>query len=106
MAASFTGSHSRSHQALRQSFLYLIMIAISVATVVPFLFMLSTAFAHSTTMMSLPPRFWPKEPTLDNFTEIILNFEGGLFPRWFLNTLFTTAVITVGGLILNTLAGY
>jgi len=82
------------------------MIAISVATVVPFLFMLSTAFAHSTTMMSLPPRFWPKEPTLDNFTEIILNFEGGLFPRWFLNTLFTTAVITVGGLILNTLAGY
>src|SRR5262249_50990254 len=84
----------------------LVMIAISIATVVPFLFMLSTAFAHSTTMMSLPPRFWPKEPTLDNFSNIIFQFEGGLFPRWFLNTVFTTAAITVGGLILNTLSGY
>jgi multiple sugar transport system permease protein len=82
------------------------MILISVATVVPFLFMASTSFTKSFTMMSYPPTLIPENPSFDNYYEIIFVFQEGLFPRWFFNTLFTTLCITMGSLFLNTLSGY
>jgi len=82
------------------------MILISVATVVPFLFMASTSFTQSFTMMNYPPTLIPDNPSLSNYYEIIFQFQEGMFPRWFFNTLFTTLCITVGSLFLNTLSGY
>lgn len=86
--------------------LYLIMIGVSIGTVVPFLFMFSTSFTQSFTMMSYPPTLLPDNPTLSNYWTILFDFQNGLFPRWFFNTLFTTVCITLGSLFLNTLAGY
>jgi multiple sugar transport system permease protein len=57
-------------------------------------------------MMTYPPQLIPDNPSLSNYWEIIFNFQNGLFPRWFFNTIFTTACIIVGSLVLNTLAGY
>jgi multiple sugar transport system permease protein len=106
MAASF-GSIRRPHERIvLQTIFYLIMLAISVATVVPFLFMASTSFTKAFTMMTYPPTLLPKDPSLDNYREIIFEFQGGLFPRWFFNTVLTTGALTIGGLILNTLSGY
>src|SRR5437763_9635700 len=101
MSATFGGIRSNRETRLWQLFFYLIMIAISVATVVPFLFMASTSFTKSFTMMTYPPTLIPKNPSLDNYYEIIFTFQEGLFPRWFLNTIFTTGAITVGGLLLT-----
>ena len=106
MSATFGGIHSRRSMLTRQTVAYLIMVAISVATVVPFLFMASTSFTQSFTMMNYPPTLIPKDPSLSNYSEIIFRFQGGLFPRWFLNTVVTTAAITLGSLLLNTLSGY
>jgi len=106
MAASFGSIRGGRERLVWNSVAYAILIVISVATVVPFLFMASTSFTESFTMMTLPPTLMPKDPSLKNYYEIIFEFQGGLFPRWFLNTVFTTAAITVGGLILNTLSGY
>ncbi|HRW09704.1 MAG TPA: carbohydrate ABC transporter permease [Caldilineaceae bacterium] len=106
MSATFGGIHSRRSMLTRQLVAYLIMIAISVATVVPFLFMASTSFTQSFTMMNYPPTLIPEDPSFSNYSEIILRFQGGLFPRWFLNTVITTAAITLGSLLLNTLSGY
>jgi multiple sugar transport system permease protein len=106
MAATFGGIQSRRNTILWQAFCYLLMILISVATVVPFLFMASTSFTKSFTMMSYPPTLIPENPSFDNYYEIIFVFQEGLFPRWFFNTLFTTLCITMGSLFLNTLSGY
>lgn len=106
MAATFGGIQSRRSRFGWQTVWYILMIAISVATVVPFLFMASTSFTKSFTMMTYPPTLIPENPSLDNYYDIIFTFQEGLFPRWFLNTLFTTACITGGSLILNTLSGY
>lgn len=106
MAASFGSIRSGRERLVWNSVSYGILILISIATVVPFLFMISTSFTESFTMMTLPPTLIPKDPSLKNYAEIIFEFQGGLFPRWFFNTVFTTAVITVGGLFLNTLSGY
>jgi multiple sugar transport system permease protein len=106
MAATFGGVQSRRSTIAWQAFCYLLMILISVATVVPFLFMASTSFTKSFTMMSYPPTLIPENPSFDNYYEIIFVFQEGLFPRWFFNTLFTTLCITMGSLFLNTLSGY
>lgn len=106
MAASFGSIRGGRERAVWNIVSYSILIIISIATVVPFLFMISTSFTESFTMMTLPPTLIPEEPSLKNYYEIIFEFQSGLFPRWFFNTIFTTAVITVGGLLLNTLSGY
>lgn len=106
MAANFAGIQSKRNARIWQAVSYLVMILISIATVVPFLFMFSTSLTQSFTMMTYPPRLIPDDPSLSNYWEIIFNFQNGLFPRWFFNTIITTACIIVGSLVLNTLAGY
>lgn len=106
MAATFGGIQNRRSAAIWQGLWYLVMTIVSVATVLPFLFMVSTSFTDSFTMMTYPPTLIPENPSLENYYEIIFGFQGGLFPRWFLNTLFTTLAITGGSLLLNTLSGY
>ena len=106
MATSFGSIRGGRERAIWNIVSYGILIIISIATVVPFLFMISTSFTESFTMMTLPPTLIPEEPSLKNYYEIIFEFQEGLFPRWFFNTIFTTAIITIGGLLLNTLSGY
>lgn len=106
MAATFGGIQSRRSTLTWQAICYLLMILISVVTVVPFLFMASTSFTKSFTMMTYPPTLIPDNPSWDNYYEILFVFQEGLFPRWFFNTLFTTLCITGGSLFLNTLSGY
>lgn len=106
MAVNLVRIQSKWQMHIWQGFCYLLMFVISVATVVPFLFMFSTSLTKSFTMMSYPPTLLPDNPSLNNYGEIIFNFQHGLFPRWFVNTLFTTLCITAGSLLLNTLAGY
>ena len=106
MTTSFGSMRTRRATRLWQAGFYVVMITMSVVTVVPFLFMASTSFTKSFTMMTYPPTLIPDNPSLDNYVEIIFRFQKGLFPRWFFNTVFTTALITVGSLLLNTLSGY
>jgi multiple sugar transport system permease protein len=106
MASSFGSIRGGRERIVWNGLAYLILTLISIATVVPFLFMISTSFTESFTMMTLPPTLIPENPSLKNYREIIFEFQDGLFPRWFLNTVFTTAAITIGGLLLNTLSGY
>ncbi len=106
MAASFGSMRSKRETWIWQGAFYVVVIALSVATVVPFLFMASTSLTKSFTMMTYPPSLIPEDPSLDNFYEIIFVFQKGLFPRWFFNTVFTTVLITGGSLLMNTLSGY
>lgn len=106
MSATFGGIRSQRQQTSSQVVAYLIMIAISVATVLPFLFMVSTSFTESFTMMTYPPTLIPKEPSLINYSQIIFEFQNGIFLRWFFNTVVTTSAIVLGSLFLNTLSGY
>lgn len=106
MALAFARRLARVRLSGSQIALYLLLGALSVATVVPFLFMAATSFTQSFTMMTYPPTLIPDNPSWDNYREIIFVFQKGLFPRWFFNTVFTTALITGGSLLLNTLSGY
>src|SRR5215217_359146 len=106
MTTDFGRTGTRRRGAASRIVFYLALIAISLITVVPFLFMLSTSFTKSFTMMSYPPRLIPAHPNLHNYHELIFEFQDGLFPHWFFSSVLVTTGITVGSLFLNTLAGY
>lgn len=106
MSAMFGGIRSRRQTQVSYFVFYAVMLAVSAATVLPFLFMASTSFTQSFSMMTYPPTLIPDNPSWRNYYDVLFVFQGGLFPRWFFNTFFTTAVITIGSLLLNTLSGY
>ncbi|MEZ4621635.1 MAG: hypothetical protein R2867_39885 [Caldilineaceae bacterium] len=58
MSATFSAIQSKRGAYFWQGLCYLLMILISVATVVPFLFMFSTSLTQSFTMMTYPPTLW------------------------------------------------
>lgn len=106
MSTMYGGVRSKRQTAIGLVIAYVVMGGMSIMTVIPFLFMFSTSFTKSFSMMTYPPTLIPSNPTLENYYEILFVFQNGLFPRWFLNTVFTTAAITIGSLLLNTLSGY
>jgi ABC-type glycerol-3-phosphate transport system permease component len=67
MSATFGGIRSQRESLIWHVVNYAILIAISVATVVPFLFMASTSFTKSFTMMSYPPQLIPDNPSWGNY---------------------------------------
>jgi ABC-type glycerol-3-phosphate transport system permease component len=80
-----------------------VLILLVVLTIVPFLYMMFSAFKQNTEIFATPLTFFPKSPTLQNMQSLIANFP---FARWALNTL----VVAVGGsvlsILLSSLAGF
>jgi len=99
-------THRKRLLSFWQAVFLLLLLGVSVATVVPFLFMASTSLTQSFTMMSYPPTLIPKNPSLDNYVLILARFQDGLFLHWFVNSAALTTIVVVGSLLLNTLAGY
>ena len=63
MTTSFGSMRTRRATRLWQAGFYAVMITMSVVTVVPFLFMASTSFTKSFTMMTYPPTLIPDNPS-------------------------------------------
>lgn len=85
-------------------FLYIILGAYAVTTMVPFLWAVSSSFKTLSEIVSGTMSFIPKNFTLDNYKQIFVEQEH--FPRWMFNSLFIASVGTVLNLIFNSMAGY
>jgi putative chitobiose transport system permease protein len=76
----------------------------SLITVLPFLWLLTTALkGPSDAVFSLPPQFLPREPTLNNFVKV-----WNQLPIWrfFLNSLFVAALTVTLNVLVSALAAY
>jgi len=71
--------------------------------VLPFVWMLSTAFKPPEQILALPPIWIPKPPILTNFTELLKALP---FGRFFLNSVIVSTVLTFAHLFLCSLTGY
>ena len=82
---------------------YALLIAGSVVTAFPFVWMLLTSLKSYADV--LQPGIWPARavPTLGNYFEILSRTE---FPRWFLNSIGVAAATTVSVLFFDSLVGY
>lgn len=84
---------------------YLILIACSIVFIIPFLWMISTAFKDPKLIYVNPPVWIPPEITLQNFRKG-LSLMIPSFQKLFLNTTFVTAMIILGDLISSSLVGF
>jgi multiple sugar transport system permease protein len=69
----------------------------------PFAFLVSTAFKEHAFVLEIPPRLIPDPPTLDNFTEA---WSTGDFGRYFLNSAFVVTLSTIISVSLSAMLGF
>lgn len=69
----------------------------------PFYWVLNTSLKDSTEVFSIPLKYWPSNPSLNNY-QVLFNKFG--FDRYFLNSLFVAVFTTCFVSILSLLGGY
>lgn len=87
---------------------YLVLLALVVFISLPLIYLVCTAFKPLNELYVFPPQFFVREPTLKNFSDLVLSLSSSSVPflRYVFNSLFIT-VLTVGGtVIVSTLGAY
>jgi len=85
---------------------YLLPIALLMAT--PIVFIVGTAFKPLDELFAYPPRLFPREFTLANFTKLFGFSEENAVPfsRYMFNSLTSSAIIVLLSLLFSLMAGY
>jgi multiple sugar transport system permease protein len=79
------------------------LLAASVLSLLPLLWMLSASLMPAGEASTVPPRFLPSSPTLAHYHELFARLD---LARAFANSLAIAVVTTVVSVTLNALAGY
>lgn len=85
---------------------YAVLIGYTILTAVPFLWSIVTSFKTLPESARQVPTGLPLHWTLDAWTGPFGVLAAGSFPRWFLNSVVVAAVVCVGNLFFDSLAGY
>jgi ABC-type glycerol-3-phosphate transport system permease component len=80
-----------------------ILILLVVLTIVPFLYMMLSAFKPNAEIFGAPITFFPKSPTFQNVQSLFANFP---FGRWLLNTAIVAVLGSAFSILLSSLAGF
>lgn len=80
-----------------------VVYALALVTIAPFLWMLFTSFKELPEILVYPPRWLPEKITFENFQNA---FTAAPFGRYYFNSIFVAATVTVGQLITCSLAAY
>lgn len=85
-----------------RSISYLLLVIISVSFVFPFYWILTGAFKLQKVAIQLPPEWFPRQPTLDNFRELFNN------PAllWFVNSVWISLASMILVCFTSALGGY
>jgi len=75
----------------------------ALVTIVPLLYMISTALKGPVYVFEIPPRLFPEEPTISNF---FLAWSANQFGRYFINSICVTLVSVVSILLLASMMAY
>ncbi|MDR5696018.1 MAG: carbohydrate ABC transporter permease [Armatimonadota bacterium] len=82
---------------------YLLLTLGLVPMLLPFLWMVSSAFKTLPEVMQVPPTWFPKQPILENFVAVFTQFP---FARYILNSVAVAAIVVFGVTIVSAMAGY
>ncbi len=73
------------------------------ATIIPYLYMLSSGFKTNDEIYGFPITLWPQHPILSNYVTLFHDFP---YARWYLNTIVIAVLGTALNVILASLAGF
>ena len=88
--------------------LFLFLALFGCFSAMPLILTVSNAFKPLDEIFLYPPRFFVKNPTLDNFSDLVNALGSSLVPfsRYFFNTIMVTIVGTVGHIIISSMCAY
>lgn len=74
----------------------------------PLIFVINNAFKPIDELLTFPPKFWVKNPTLSNFSDLYYLLSGTWVPfsRYIFNTFFIAVIGTAGHVLIASLAAY
>jgi ABC-type glycerol-3-phosphate transport system permease component len=87
---------------------YVLLTLLALFTLLPIVYMVSTAFKPLEEMFLYPPRFLVRHPTWRNFADLLLAIDALSVPfvRHVFNSLFVAAATVGGSLLLSSMAAY
>lgn len=87
---------------------YIFMTLLALFTMLPIVYMISTAFKPLEEMFLYPPRFFVRHPTGRNFVELLLAIDSLSVPftRYLFNSLFVASATVTASVILSSMAAY
>src|SRR5512135_985776 len=91
--------------SLGRTLVYILLTAGCLLSLVPFLWMVSTAFKSSTEIIKLPPTLLPEHPTVQAFRTIFTDPRVPL-ARFYLNSIIVSVCVIVMILFTSSLAGF
>lgn len=88
--------------------IYIILILFGLFMVMPLVYTISSAFKPLDEIYLYPPRFFVSHPTFNNFQDMLVVMSNSWVPftRYVFNTVFITAVGTLGHLIFASMGAY
>ena len=84
---------------------YFLVILVALIVILPFLWMIVSAFKSQRELFAYPPSFFPKNWKIENFVEAATRGSISFF-RMFLNTMMIAVPTTVFNIIFSSMAGY
>src|SRR5574344_674708 len=104
----YRGAKKANRSRFVDFMLALFLIILGAFMVMPIWYAAVTAFKPMDELFLMPPRFYVRHPTLNNFIQLsqILANMWVPFSRYLFNSVFVTVVATVGNVIVASLAAY
>ena len=97
-------STARYRRGLENIFWYIVLIAIAVVTIFPFVWVFSTSFkGPNDAIYSVPPQIIPRDPTLANYQRVWNQLP---MANFFLNSIVVASVTVVFNVMFSALAAY
>ena len=89
-------------------FIYSILFLVACAMAFPLVFAICSSLKPLDELFRFPPTLFPRQPTLDNFSDLLVTMGQSWIPfsRYITNTVFITVVGTIGNLFIASLAAY
>ena len=88
--------------------LYVFLLFVAFVMAFPIIYAVSSALKPLDELFKFPPRVFPQNPTLDNFSDLFVTMGKSwvTFSRYLFNTVFITLVGTVGHLIVASMGAF
>lgn len=81
----------------------IVLLLCSVMMLLPLYWMIISSFKPQTELLRMPPTLWPETFTTDNYAEVFSTLP---FGSYYLNSIATSVINTVFGLLTSSLGGY
>lgn len=85
-----------------------VLIPLAILFGLPLLYIVTTAFKPIEELFAFPPRFFVKQPTLDNFRDMVDAMEESSIPfsRYLMNSILSTLAVVIATILITLSAGY